>query len=202
MDRREPLLFYCQHSLGMGHLVRSLALAASLAERFRVVLLNGGKLPARLTVPRGVEVVNLPPLGLDSDGRLVSRDRRRTAARAKELRRALVVETYRVLRPASYSSSCSRSGARSSPTSCCRSSKRRARKRSPAPHHLQPARHPRRQARRAAEARRARRRDSEPILRRGARPLRPRLRATRRVTRLLPSTNCARPLHRLRPPAA
>jgi predicted glycosyltransferase len=99
MDRRQPLLFYCQHSLGMGHLVRSLALAASLAERFRVVLLNGGRLPAKLAVPHGVEVVNLPPLGLDADGRLVSRDRRRTVARAKELRRSLIVETYRALRP-------------------------------------------------------------------------------------------------------
>jgi predicted glycosyltransferase len=83
----------------MGHLVRSLALAASLAERFSVVLLNGGKLPKGLSVPRGVEVVNLPPLGLDSEGRLVSRDRRRTAERAKELRRALVLETYRRMRP-------------------------------------------------------------------------------------------------------
>jgi predicted glycosyltransferase len=99
MDGRETLLFYCQHSLGMGHLVRSLALAASLAGRFRVVLLNGGKLPRRLAVPRGVEVVNLPPLGLDSEGRIVSRDGRRTAERARELRRRIVVETYRRLRP-------------------------------------------------------------------------------------------------------
>jgi predicted glycosyltransferase len=95
----EPLLFYCQHSLGMGHLVRSLALAGALAERFRVVLLNGGKLPQGLAVPRGVEVVNLPPLGLDHAGRLVSRDGRRTAERAKELRRTLIMESYRRLRP-------------------------------------------------------------------------------------------------------
>jgi predicted glycosyltransferase len=98
-DSREPVLFYCQHSLGMGHLVRSLALAGALAECFRVVLLNGGKLPKGLAVPEGVEVVNLPPLGLDHDGRLVSRDSRRTAERAKELRRALIIETYRRLRP-------------------------------------------------------------------------------------------------------
>jgi predicted glycosyltransferase len=99
MDKRESLLFYCQHSLGMGHLVRSLALAASLAERFRVVLLNGGKLPKGLTVPRGVEIVNLPPLGLDPEGQLVSRDRRRTIERAKELRRALIIDTYRARCP-------------------------------------------------------------------------------------------------------
>ena len=98
-DSREPLLFYCQHSLGMGHLVRSLALAGALSERFRVVLLNGGKLPRGLAIPRGVEVVNLPPLGLDAEGRLVSRDGRRTAERAKELRRTLILETYRRVRP-------------------------------------------------------------------------------------------------------
>ena len=96
---RPSLLFYCQHSLGMGHLVRSLALAASLAGRFRVVLLNGGKLPKGFWVPGGVEVVNLPPLGLDAEGRLVSRDGRRTAGRAKELRRALIMDTYRRTRP-------------------------------------------------------------------------------------------------------
>lgn len=98
-DSRAPLLFYCQHSLGMGHLVRSLALAESLAVRFRVVLLNGGKFPKGLAAPSGVEVVNLPPLGLDTEGRLVSRDGRRTAERAKELRRALIMRTYRRMRP-------------------------------------------------------------------------------------------------------
>jgi predicted glycosyltransferase len=99
MKDRAPLLFYCQHSLGMGHLVRSLALVSGLRERFRVVLLNGGKLPKKIKVPRGVEVINLPPLGLASDGQLVSRDRRRTVERARELRRRIIMETYRSLRP-------------------------------------------------------------------------------------------------------
>jgi len=84
---RPTLLFYCQHSLGLGHLVRSFALAGALAERFRVVLLNGGRLPRGLPVPAGVEVESLPPLGMEIDGTLVSRDGRRTAERALELRR-------------------------------------------------------------------------------------------------------------------
>jgi predicted glycosyltransferase len=84
---RPTLLFYCQHSLGLGHLVRSFALAGALAERFRVVLLNGGRLPRGLPVPSGVEVESLPPLGMDVDGTLVSRDGRRSAERALELRR-------------------------------------------------------------------------------------------------------------------
>lgn len=99
MSKRASLLFYCQHSLGMGHLVRSLALAAGFTERFRVLFLNGGPLPVRLKIPDGVEVVNLPPLGLAADGQLVSRDRRRTVERAQLLRRNIILETYQWLRP-------------------------------------------------------------------------------------------------------
>jgi predicted glycosyltransferase len=83
----------------MGHLVRSLALAAGFAESFRVVFLNGGPLPKGMKVPGGVEIVNLPPLGLSPDGRLVSRDRRRTVERAESLRRQIILETYHTLRP-------------------------------------------------------------------------------------------------------
>src|SRR4051812_25716356 len=99
MKQRTTLLFYCQHSLGMGHLVRSLALVAALQKRFRVVFLNGGRLPKKIRTPEGVEVVNLPPLGLSPEGKLVSRDRRRTVERAQHLRRRIILETYRTLRP-------------------------------------------------------------------------------------------------------
>jgi predicted glycosyltransferase len=99
MNGRDSLLFYCQHSLGMGHLVRSLALAESFAARFRVLFLNGGPLPKGMRIPCGVEMVDLPPLGMDADGRLVTRDRRRTVERARLLRRRLILETYSALRP-------------------------------------------------------------------------------------------------------
>ncbi|MFN8123588.1 MAG: glycosyltransferase [Thermoleophilia bacterium] len=71
---RPGLLFHCQHSVGLGHLARSLAIAGALAGTFRVVLLNGGRMPAGVRVPDGVEVVNLPPLGHDDDYALVSHD--------------------------------------------------------------------------------------------------------------------------------
>jgi predicted glycosyltransferase len=96
---RPTVLFYCQHSLGLGHLVRSFALAGALAERFRVVLLNGGRLPRGLPVPPGVEVESLPPLGMEVDGTLVSHDRRRSAERALELRRARMLALQAELRP-------------------------------------------------------------------------------------------------------
>ena len=96
---RPTVLFYCQHSLGLGHLVRSFALAAALTERFRVVLLNGGRLPRGLPVPPGVEVVSLPPLGMTVDGALVSHDRRRSTDRALQLRRRQMLALHEELRP-------------------------------------------------------------------------------------------------------
>jgi len=99
MRERPALLLYCQHALGMGHLVRSLVLAGALAKRFRVVFLNGGPVPRGVARPRGVTFVDLPPLGFDTEGRLVSRDGRRSVARAEDVRRATILQTFRELRP-------------------------------------------------------------------------------------------------------
>lgn len=91
---RPPLLFYCQHSLGLGHLARSLSLAGGLAADFDVVLLNGGRLPAGTTVADGVTVVNLPPLGHDAgDYGLVSHDPTMSVEQAQEARRSILLET-------------------------------------------------------------------------------------------------------------
>lgn len=99
MKKRPTLLFYCQHSRGLGHLVRALTLAGELARRFRVVLLSGGKIPRHTPAPRGVEVVQLPPVEMASDNRLLSSDRRRTLGRTMGLRRAALLEALEGLRP-------------------------------------------------------------------------------------------------------
>ena len=62
--RRPRLLFYCQHSVGLGHLVRSMHLADGLAGDFDVTLLNGGPWPADLPQPGSLEIVHLPALGV------------------------------------------------------------------------------------------------------------------------------------------
>jgi len=93
------LLFYCQHSLGIGHLTRSFALCHALSQHFRVVLLSGGVVPDSLTPPEGVEIVELAPLGAGSDGKLVSRDPRRTVEEAQELRRRTLLETLDTTQP-------------------------------------------------------------------------------------------------------
>ena len=100
MTNKPAILFYCQHSLEMGHLVRSFALADRLAERFRVMLLNGGRLPKGMIVPSRVQVVNLPPLGLDDANQLVSHDKRISVERALVRRKKMIGVCFENLRPA------------------------------------------------------------------------------------------------------
>ena len=55
------VLFYVQHLLGIGHLVRAGRVAAALAESFEVLLVVGGELPPGL-LPDGVSLFVLPPV--------------------------------------------------------------------------------------------------------------------------------------------
>jgi predicted glycosyltransferase len=62
----KKVVFYCQHILGMGHLMRSLALVRGL-RAFEVLFINGGEMIPGVAFPPGVSVVNLPPLRTDAD---------------------------------------------------------------------------------------------------------------------------------------
>jgi predicted glycosyltransferase len=84
----------------MGHLVRSFALGESLSRRFRVMLLNGGRLPKGIVIPAGVQVINLPPLGIDETNQLVSHDKRISVERALERRKKMIRTCFDNLRPA------------------------------------------------------------------------------------------------------
>jgi predicted glycosyltransferase len=97
---RDSLLFYCQHSLGIGHLTRSFALAAALREDFHVVFLNGGRLPPGVPVPEGIERIDLPPLGMDDGHTLVSRGEQIDVAAVKAERRALINAAVERTQPA------------------------------------------------------------------------------------------------------
>ncbi|MEO1619973.1 MAG: glycosyltransferase [Cyanobacteria bacterium J06632_3] len=59
------LMFYCQHILGMGHLVRSMEIARSLTREFEVCFINGGEIVDGFQVPQGVRVIDL--LAIKSD---------------------------------------------------------------------------------------------------------------------------------------
>lgn len=97
---RPTLLFYCQHSLGIGHLTRSFALVAALTRRFEVVFLNGGRLPPGVPVPPGIELIDLPPLGMDDGHTVVSRDGKLDVVAARAERRRLIDDAVRRTRPA------------------------------------------------------------------------------------------------------
>lgn len=101
MDRelRPSLLFYCQHSLGIGHLTRSFALADALRERFCVTFLNGGRLPPGVRVPPQVRIVDLPPLGMDDGHTVVSRDVGVSVDAARARRKALILEAVAQVQP-------------------------------------------------------------------------------------------------------
>lgn len=97
---RPRLLFYCQHSLGLGHLARSLLLAGGLAEHFDVVLLNGGRPPRGMRIPAGVSVVDLPALGHDENYRLVAHEAGMSVERAQAIRGRMLLEALAQAAPA------------------------------------------------------------------------------------------------------
>lgn len=99
MNEKEKILFYCQHSLGMGHLVRSFALAEKLSDKFHIIFLNGGRLPEKLQVPERTEIINLPPLGFDEKNQLVSLDENRTVEECQETRESLILDIFRKEKP-------------------------------------------------------------------------------------------------------
>lgn len=65
-DEMKKVMFYCQHVLGMGHLVRSFEIVRALNE-FEVYFLNGGELLPEIQVPPAIHVINLPPIKSDSE---------------------------------------------------------------------------------------------------------------------------------------
>lgn len=62
-------MFYCQHILGMGHLVRSMEIVKGLTQDFQICFINGGEVIENFHVPTGVEVVNLPGIRTDANFR-------------------------------------------------------------------------------------------------------------------------------------
>lgn len=61
------VMFYCQHVLGMGHLVRSTEIVRALARNFSVLLVIGGKITRDFRFPANIELLQLPPLQTDPD---------------------------------------------------------------------------------------------------------------------------------------
>lgn len=65
--KKQKLLFYCQHILGIGHLIRSMEIVRGLLADFEICFVNGGRVVEEFPVPAGVQVVNLPAIATDTE---------------------------------------------------------------------------------------------------------------------------------------
>jgi predicted glycosyltransferase len=100
VTEQPTLLLYCQHSLGLGHLKRSWALARHFSRVFRVVLVSGGAPPMGLAAPDGIEIVELPALAQNEAGVLFAVDSSRSVDDVRRERIERLLALYRRLRPA------------------------------------------------------------------------------------------------------
>src|SRR5258708_35782722 len=60
------VMFYCQHCVGFGHLVRSSAIVRALARDFSVMFVTGGPSVTGFELPSDVDVVRLPEIEMDA----------------------------------------------------------------------------------------------------------------------------------------
>ena len=65
----KKLMFYCQHILGMGHLIRSMEIVRGLTADFEVCFINGGQVVNGFQAPPSVQVINLPAIKTDTEFR-------------------------------------------------------------------------------------------------------------------------------------
>lgn len=93
---KKKAMFYCQHVLGMGHLIRSAEIVRALvAGGYEACFLNGGELAEGFALPAGIEVINLPPIKSDAAFREIrSADSSQDLAAVKAERTKLIIETY------------------------------------------------------------------------------------------------------------
>jgi predicted glycosyltransferase len=61
------LMFYCQHILGMGHLIRSIEIVKGLIPDFQICFINGGQVIEGFEFPEGIEVINIPAVKTDTE---------------------------------------------------------------------------------------------------------------------------------------
>src|SRR5438445_6252851 len=61
------VMFYCQHCVGFGHLVRSSAIVRALARDFSVMFVTGGPSVTGFELPSGIDVVRLPEIQTDAE---------------------------------------------------------------------------------------------------------------------------------------
>ena len=93
----DRILFYCQHVLGIGHLVRSAAIVHALSSDSQVLFVSGGERPEGFRFPEheNVKVLQLPPLKTSPDfSHLQVCDSSRSLDETKTLRTAMLLDAF------------------------------------------------------------------------------------------------------------
>nr|RNJ67210.1 MAG: glycosyl transferase [Leptolyngbya sp. IPPAS B-1204] len=102
------LMFYCQHILGIGHLVRSLEIVRGLLQDFEIFFINGGEVVDGFPVPRvphgpeghQVHLINIPAIKTDSEFReLQIPDGFQTVEQVLAHRRDLLLSIFEQVQP-------------------------------------------------------------------------------------------------------
>lgn len=97
----QRLMFYCQHILGIGHLVRSLEIVRGLLNDFEIYFINGGEVIEGFEVPLGVNIINIPAIKTDSEFKeLHIPDGFKTIDQVLEHRRDLLLQIFNQVQPA------------------------------------------------------------------------------------------------------
>lgn len=88
------VMFYCQHILGMGHLIRSVEIVKGLFPDFQICLINGGQVIPEFEFPPEIEVINIPAVKTDSEfNELRPVDESLTMEEVEEKRKNLLLDT-------------------------------------------------------------------------------------------------------------
>jgi predicted glycosyltransferase len=96
---KQRVLIYCQHVLGMGHLIRSMAIARAL-KNCAVTFINGGESLSGVEVPPWVSIENLPSISSDSEFQeLKIHSQDMTLEQVQRARRNRLVALFDRLRP-------------------------------------------------------------------------------------------------------
>ncbi|MBW4642636.1 MAG: glycosyl transferase [Goleter apudmare HA4340-LM2] len=96
----KKLMFYCQHILGIGHLVRSIEIVRGLTKDYQICFINGGEVIKEFPMPAGVEVINLPAIKTDTEfAELQAVDDALSLTEVKQIRRDKLLNIFDQFQP-------------------------------------------------------------------------------------------------------
>lgn len=85
--------------MGIGHLVRSFALVNSLKKSFQVTLVSGGVFPEGMSIPEGINFIQLPAIGIDANNALTAIGTSESAFNIMRVRQKRMINVYNEILP-------------------------------------------------------------------------------------------------------